>query len=417
LTSKLMASKATVLILSLLMISSFLAAIPVQAIPTTKPHNADAMWVEPFSNTFVNGMPNATVGQKFNVTVWLNMTEDIYGYQVLMHFNATLLQVNRVGYTSYFLGHSVFTAITIDNTVGTVLVYESCQGVTDFIAGPRNDSLFWAEFAILAAPTTGNFASQLDISTEYGTSSRANTWVIASDGITQLSFSPYDGNYLFKLTQYTSVTIIASNGNETQTFNVSVIVPDLTMVSTQEAITNVASQIHLTEEQRAAVLNSSSVTIMTSSGSRIEITQWFNFWGFPLGVAWHAYLTAMDAMSIEQALEVLAVIFGFLAALLSATVVLAALALVTALILAIVKIDFGRMYDGDKNADGSFDMWGEDTLYQMFWTYANVETPRYVWLATVIGAYVIRDKTSSAPPPNPSEWWECGGGGGRARAI
>jgi hypothetical protein len=188
-------------VLLAVILMSFMIVLTMAQAPS-EPHNADAMWVEPSSDTFVNGMPNATVGQKFNVTVWLNMTEDIYGWQVKMRFNTTQLNVTRAGLTAggasmYFSGHVTTTApAAIDNTLGTVLVFESCQGFTDFIPGPHGDSLFWAEFAIHAAPTMGNFASKLDISTEYGTTSRANTWVIASDGLTQLAFSPYDGNYL-----------------------------------------------------------------------------------------------------------------------------------------------------------------------------------------------------------------------------
>jgi hypothetical protein len=190
----------TAIIIAVLLLN--FTTILARAQAPLEPHGADAMWVEPSSNVFVDGMPNATLGQKFNVTVWLNMTEDIYGWQALMHFNATLLNCARSGYTggatsNYFKGHmTTAPGAAIDNVRGTVLIYESCLGF-DFIAGPHNDSLFWAEFAILAVPTTGNFTSKLDISTEYGTTSRANTWVIASDGITQLSFNPYDGNYLF----------------------------------------------------------------------------------------------------------------------------------------------------------------------------------------------------------------------------
>jgi hypothetical protein len=166
----------------------------------SEPHDADSMWVEPSSNTF--NTATTSPGFKFNVTVWLNMTEDIYGWQVKMRFNTTQLTCTRAGYTggatsNYFKGHTTTSApAAISNTLGTVLAFESCQGF-DFIPGPRNDSLVWIEFEILAAPTTGNFTSKLDISTEYGTTSRANTWVIASDGVTQLAFSPYDGNYLF----------------------------------------------------------------------------------------------------------------------------------------------------------------------------------------------------------------------------
>jgi len=180
---------------------SFMTVLTMAQTPSER-HNADAMWVEPSSNTFVTGMLNATVGQRFNVTVWLNMTEDIYAYQVGMHFNTTQLNCTRAGYTngaasSYFKGHTTASpGATIDNVRGTVLMFETVLGL-DFIPGPRNDSLLWAEFSILIAPTTGNLTSLFDISTEYGTSSRANTWVLASDAATMLPFNPYNANYLF----------------------------------------------------------------------------------------------------------------------------------------------------------------------------------------------------------------------------
>lgn len=220
--------------------------------------------------------------------------------------------------------------------------------------------------------------------------------------------------------QYAGVTIIASNGSENLTFEVALIVPDLTAMSTEEAIADVASQIHFTEEQRALILNSSSVRIMESTGSYAEILRWFNFWGIPFGVVYHVYLSAIDAINIETALDALIVVFGLLAVILGVVTIVGGILVAVALaILGMIRADYGRMYDADHNYDNSFDVWGEDTIYQIWQNWANMETPRYVWMVTGVGAYITRDKTVNPNPIiiNPSEWYEIHGGGTRARSI
>jgi len=161
------------------------AIVPTYADTPSSTHNANAMWVEPESISVTPSM----VGQLFNVTVWLNITQDIYAWQTKLFFNYTLFNCTNAGYTAditsmYFLGHSVTTAIWINNTAGAVLVYEICKSPTDFIAGPRNDTLFWAEFIILSVP------ADLNISHEYGITSSPYTWVVASDGVTLLPLIP-----------------------------------------------------------------------------------------------------------------------------------------------------------------------------------------------------------------------------------
>ncbi|HXX88244.1 MAG TPA: hypothetical protein VEH86_07370 [Candidatus Acidoferrum sp.] len=170
--------------------------ILVRAQPET--HNADAMWVEPPSTVF--NTSNASVGTEFNVTVWLNLTETIFSYQVGLHYNRTQLQCIAAAFTSgitssYFAGHTTVPAgPTIDTSSlgnGSVLAGESCLGV-DSITGPKDASLFWAEFKILLVPSSGNFSSKFDITTEYP----ANTFVLDTN-LNNIDFATYDGSYLF----------------------------------------------------------------------------------------------------------------------------------------------------------------------------------------------------------------------------
>jgi hypothetical protein len=159
---------------------------------------ANAMWIEP-QNVSLTG-DSATVGFKFNITVWLNMTQDIRDYQIGLLYNRTLLRCDRAGFTDgrtsiYFEGHYSTEAIAIDPSAlgnGGILACECCLG-DDNVSGPRVGSLIWAEFEVLTVPSSNmSFASKLDISTEYP----YYTWVVYSiDDTARLQIAPQNGNY------------------------------------------------------------------------------------------------------------------------------------------------------------------------------------------------------------------------------
>jgi hypothetical protein len=197
----------TTILVTMLLLS--FPMILVRAQPQT--HNADSMWVEPPSTVF--DTTNASIGTKFNVTIWLNMSENIYAYQIGLHYNRTQLQCTRADLTggttsNYFKGHTTVPAgPTIDTgslANGSVLAGESCLG-NDFITGPKNASLIWAEFQILIVSSSGNFTSKLDISTEY----LSNTYVLDTD-LNNIDITPYDGSYLFTGTTITPPSLTVS---------------------------------------------------------------------------------------------------------------------------------------------------------------------------------------------------------------
>jgi hypothetical protein len=165
------------------------------------PHPADAMWVE--QPTTVLTLDNGTLGSRFNITVWLNMTEDVYVYQVGLLFNCTLLKCTNAGFTAgvrsqYFAGHPTTTGMVIDTSYlgnGSVLATETCAA-PDFISGPRSASLFWAEFEVLTVPSVKNVASELDISSDYAPGGSGDTFV-ARSSIQYWDFTPFDGYYAF----------------------------------------------------------------------------------------------------------------------------------------------------------------------------------------------------------------------------
>jgi hypothetical protein len=209
LNKKLTAIAVGSITISLLLLLLAAMIMPTYADTPTEPHNADAMWVEPASVTFT---PDK-VGQKFNVTVALNMTEGVFGWQVKMRFNATQINCTRSGYTSvttsnYFKGHMVTApGAVIDDVKGTIVIMETCMG-TDYITGPHAGTLIFAEFQVLLAPTTGNLTSKFDISTDYGTGSKSMTWVYNADGSALMPFTPNDGTYTIIVPEFSYVLML-----------------------------------------------------------------------------------------------------------------------------------------------------------------------------------------------------------------
>jgi hypothetical protein len=163
------------------------------------PHAADAMWVEPTDNSFNTN--TTTVGFKFNITVSMNFTENVFAWQAVVFYNHTQLNCTRAGVTApptseYFTGHPTTVAKGIDSGAfgnGTVAVSEALSG-SDFIPGPRAASLFWAEFQIMIAPGSGEtLSSAFNISRSYATTD-TYVWDTNTNPIT---FTPYDGTYEF----------------------------------------------------------------------------------------------------------------------------------------------------------------------------------------------------------------------------
>jgi len=127
--------------------------------------SADTMWVSP---SFIDNSAFIP-GYTFNATVWLNMTENVFAYEIGLLYNRTQLKCTRAGYTAgvtsnYFAGHHALSPeLDIDNSTlgnGSIAAGETLEG-SDFIPGPRCASLIWMEFQVLSKGD-----STLDISTE-----------------------------------------------------------------------------------------------------------------------------------------------------------------------------------------------------------------------------------------------------------
>ena len=170
--------------------------------PPEESHDGDSMWVEPASIVLSTANPEHTIGYKFNVTLFLNITEgtDVFQYQIGLHYPKAYFECLSAAFTApptseFFAGHVSTPLIVIDTSFlgdGSILVTEALSG-TDMVSGPHVGSLIWAEFNVTAVPPKGGtFSDYVDISTE----APANTWVWDPLAADVLDYT-YDASYTF----------------------------------------------------------------------------------------------------------------------------------------------------------------------------------------------------------------------------
>jgi hypothetical protein len=147
-------------LLALVIIFALLNLYAVYASEPSEPHDANALWVEPSTID----LTTYSIGSKFNVTLWANMSTvispavGIDTWQVKLYFNKTYLQALRAGYTAgstseLFQGlATVPVTPVIDNTLGYVLHSETCAPSWKEV--PCTGSLFWIEFNVTALTPT-----------------------------------------------------------------------------------------------------------------------------------------------------------------------------------------------------------------------------------------------------------------------
>jgi len=140
-------------------------------------HPANSMWIEP-SEIDVSGM---SVGDRFNVTVWLNVSVNCGAWQFLLIYNKQQLAVTKYGLTGTGGARSQFFENTNTQTWG-LLSYEDDHNAThkyiqigeSWKSGPWGigaGSLAWIEFEIKTQPP---FVCVLDIA-------NADTYALAPD--------------------------------------------------------------------------------------------------------------------------------------------------------------------------------------------------------------------------------------------
>lgn len=134
-------------------------------------HPANALWMEPST------VMTTTQGDKFNVTIWVNLTQKSFAWQIKLFFNTSYFSPTKIGYTSsntsdFFAEHSVMPIIPrINYEEGYILHGETLLGSDK--RDPGYGSLVWIEFNLIDIPPQNH--STLSFSTPYG----IDTFVLA----------------------------------------------------------------------------------------------------------------------------------------------------------------------------------------------------------------------------------------------
>jgi hypothetical protein len=119
------------------------------------------MWIEPSTEN---------LSDEFNVTVWLNITETSFTWQIKLFYNSSYFNVTRIGYTNgtksaFFAEHSPMPVTPIvNNEEGYILHGETLLGNDERV--PGYGSLVWIEFKLLEIPPQNHFT--LNFSSPYG---------------------------------------------------------------------------------------------------------------------------------------------------------------------------------------------------------------------------------------------------------
>jgi len=150
----------------ILVLAALLMMRPTFAQPT-EPHDANAMWMES-SEIDVTGV---SVGYKFNVTVWINLTEQCAGWQFYLLYDKSLLNVTRCGLTAgdksdFFKNITTIPlapSFGVENATHDWVVNGESWIMGDF-RDPGYGSLSWIEFEVMTEPP---FTCVLDISTSH----------------------------------------------------------------------------------------------------------------------------------------------------------------------------------------------------------------------------------------------------------
>ena len=164
-------------IITLLILITSILLIQKTTISSPEPsHPANSMWIEP-AVVDVNAM-GLSVGERFNVTVWLNVSVDCGAWQFYMIYAKDYVDVVAYGLTGTGGAISQFFENSGTQTWGIVSYEGSHNATHDYIqigeswkSGPWGTgcgSLAWIEFQIISQPPAGKqIISTLDIATAH----------------------------------------------------------------------------------------------------------------------------------------------------------------------------------------------------------------------------------------------------------
>lgn len=166
----------TSLILIVLMLMFYISINHIY-VTAAESQTANTLWIEPATITINRSSVN--VGYRFNVTLWVNTTQQCFTWQLKLQFNSTYFEVTRFGYTagdkSAFFADYVPLSVTpiLNNTKGYILHGETLMGADQ--RDPGYGSLLWMELALKEIPPQKTFL--ISIAPPYG----LNTFLLTSD--------------------------------------------------------------------------------------------------------------------------------------------------------------------------------------------------------------------------------------------
>jgi len=177
----------------LLTMSPAFAGVP------SEPHAADAMWIEP--STVDLSTDTVSVGYRFNVTVWINLTESSASWQFKLAYNKNHLNATGCGYTagdkSQFFED--LTTIPLPPSFGSInathnYVLHAESWMMGSFRDPGYGSLSWVEFEVMAIPPEGQtFTSPIALVEVYPDG--AETYAQDPDGV-YIALNVYESIYI-----------------------------------------------------------------------------------------------------------------------------------------------------------------------------------------------------------------------------
>jgi len=173
--------------------------LPVHADTPAEPHAGDAIWVEPLLIDL--STPPVSVGYKFNVTVFINLTVSSASWEFKLSYKKDHLNATRAGYTagdkSDFFRNLV--TLPLSPTFGAInATHNYILSAESWMMGPTRSpgygSLAWIEFRIVAVPPSGQtYTSMIALSDVYPEGSQ-ETYVQQPDG-TKVALNAYSSTY------------------------------------------------------------------------------------------------------------------------------------------------------------------------------------------------------------------------------
>ena len=200
----------TRMIIVIFVVATFLSMVSLAYADTpNEMQPANSMWVEPST------VDDLVQGDKFNVTIWVNLNTTCGAWQFKMIYNKAHLNITGVGYTagskSDFLSN-LTVLIPVEPIFGSYNATHdyALHGESALMAPFRNPgygSLSWIEFEVMADPPAGEvWTDILDIKTSVTTD---DTKILTAEdsSLVKITFSAYDGTAI--IPEFSSLVILA----------------------------------------------------------------------------------------------------------------------------------------------------------------------------------------------------------------